>query len=406
MVIIEKTTKSDKKYKENLVPENVEKITIKKHFIEKSFNDLLHFAIDEGVMDLTIIENLTLYARIKKEWVCYEDIIIKSDLIQRYLAEISEGTKIKDRLYEPSTIDGAIIYNYKGDLTDQHGTHNFRFNICLISNGLSSSVSISLRHLVFKVPTFEDINLIGSSLTFYEKISELNEGIYLIAGGTGSGKSTTIFSMLDNLLSTKSLKAVSAESPIEFMFDNKKYQKNGSHIMQRDIGLQSKSFYSALVDAMRQTPNLIFLGEIRDLETAKAAIYASQSGHTVLATIHAESVSETKTRWLDLLEKKDENSDVMKMVKGIMHQKLIRFTDENDKVLFVQASREVWIKEEKKITDKIKLSKEEIEEYLNWRKSIEVLNNVKKQGVSLPEEVRKKHLKIIENRPKCLEKLS
>ncbi len=127
------------------------------------------------------------------------------------------------------------------------------------------------------------------------EITQYEQGIIILAGVTGSGKSTTIASMLQYINERERMHILTLEDPIEFTFSDSK-----SIINQREIGIDVKDWHKALKDAVRQDPDIILVGEMRDQETFGAAMHAAETGHLVFGTIHASSAPSTISRILDL----------------------------------------------------------------------------------------------------------
>src|SRR4051794_29120703 len=169
------------------------------------------------------------------------------------------------------------------------GNDECRFRVSLFRQ--RSRLSLVARRVNTSIPSFEKLGLPAS----IEKLCNFPEGLVILAGVTGSGKSTTIASMLDYLNEREPLHILTVEDPIEFTFTDKK-----SVINQREIGLDCINWHKALKDAVRQDPDVILVGELRDIETFEAAIHAAETGHLVFGTIHASSAYTTINRILDL----------------------------------------------------------------------------------------------------------
>lgn len=148
------------------------------------------------------------------------------------------------------------------------------------------SYSIVMRVIPHEVPTFEALNL-PQSLT---DICNLRNGLVLVTGPTGSGKSSTLAAAINRINETKSYHIVTIEDPIEFLHNHKK-----STINQREIGSDAKDFGSALRAALRQAPKVILVGEMRDYETAEIALEAAETGHLVLSSLHTIDASDRKS---------------------------------------------------------------------------------------------------------------
>jgi twitching motility protein PilT len=169
------------------------------------------------------------------------------------------------------------------------GQDECRFRVSLFRQ--RSRLSLVSRRVNPTVPNFKKLNLPDS----IEKLCAFSDGLIILAGITGSGKSTTIASMLDYVNEREPLHILTIEDPIEFTFTDKK-----SYINQREIGLDTMDWHKALKDAVRQDPDVILVGELRDIETFEAAIQAAETGHLVFGTIHASTAASTINRILDL----------------------------------------------------------------------------------------------------------
>ena len=183
------------------------------------------------------------------------------------------------------------------------------------------SVSIVMRFIPFGVPRFEDLNLPEA----IRRLAIEERGIVLVTGTTGSGKSTTLASMIDLVNRTMRKHIVTIEDPIEFL-----HSDQSSLINQREVGTDTVSFARALRRVLRQDPDIILIGEIRDSETAQIALSAAETGHLVLSTLHTVDATETVNRIIDLFPP-HERSQVRTMLagtlKGIIGQRLIRTKD-------------------------------------------------------------------------------
>jgi len=169
------------------------------------------------------------------------------------------------------------------------GQDECRFRVSLFrQRGRLSLVSRRVNNVI---PTFEKLGLPPA----IEKLCHYDQGLVILAGVTGSGKSTTIASMLDYINEREPLHILTVEDPIEFTFTDKM-----SYINQREIGIDVKDWHKALKDAVRQDPDIILVGELRDRETFEAGIHAAETGHLVFGTIHAGSGPSTLGRILDL----------------------------------------------------------------------------------------------------------
>jgi twitching motility protein PilT len=286
---------------------------------------LLDLLIEKDGSDLNITQNDYISLREKKNIKIYRDYYILPQQCQDIILELTENRNTLINLYNPKEFDGS--YKYKKNEEEFF----FRYNISLSIK----EVHITIRKLINKIPSFKEIQLDKDDIElFVNDVNEIKEGLYLFVGATGSGKTTSIVTIIDDVLKKNSIKAISLEEPIEYYFNKDDYEK--SIILQKEIGKDTESFYSGLVSAMRQNPDLIFVGEIRDKNTAEAALNAALTGHTVIGTLHAKSVEKTKDRMKYLLEGIIEDFD---FINGIVYQKLIK---KDNKVI---AKREIYIKD-------------------------------------------------------------
>ena len=153
------------------------------------------------------------------------------------------------------------------------------------------TIAAALRPIPHEMPEFDTLGLPDAIRAF----TELRRGLVLVTGPTGSGKSTTLASLIDIINRTKPLHIVTVEDPIEFLHDHKR-----SIITQREIGEDTNSFAEALRRVLRQDPDVILVGELRDLETISMALTAAETGHLVFATLHTQDAPQTIDRIIDV----------------------------------------------------------------------------------------------------------
>ena len=167
--------------------------------------------------------------------------------------------------------------------------HQDRFRINIFRQ--RGAISLAARRVSSKVPPFESLHL----PMVVQKIAETGQGLVLVVGPTGCGKSTTIASMIDRINQIRSCHIVTIEDPIEYLFKDGK-----SIISQRAIGIDVKDYQDALKYMMREDPDVVLIGEMRDAETVQAGMRAAETGHLVFATLHSANASQTIQRLLDL----------------------------------------------------------------------------------------------------------
>lgn len=209
------------------------------------------------------------------------------------------------------------------------GKCRFRVNIFQQRN----SYSIVMRVIPHDIPSFEQLNLPPQ----LAEICELRNGVVLLTGPTGSGKSSTLAAIIDQINETKSYHIVTIEDPIEFLHNHKK-----STINQREVGHDTKDFASALRAALRQAPKVILVGEMRDLETTEIALEAAETGHLVLSTLHTIDASKTIDRIIGLYPKNEERvirTRLAQTFRYIVSQRLIPRSDGKGRIAAVEVMR-------------------------------------------------------------------
>jgi twitching motility protein PilT len=179
------------------------------------------------------------------------------------------------------------------------------------------SVSLVLRLVRVGSPSFEELGLPPVVRT----LAEESRGLVLVTGPTGSGKTSTLAAMIDYINSTRPVHIVTIEDPIEVLHPDKKGAVN-----QREVGVDTESFVAAMRSAMRQNPDVIFIGEMRDVETVQAALAAAETGHLVLSTLHTIDAAETVNRIVDSFppfQQQQVRVTLAGALKGILCQRLV-----------------------------------------------------------------------------------
>jgi len=233
------------------------------------------------------------------------------------------------------------------------GKDECRFRVSLFRQ--RGKLSLVSRRVNNHIPTFKDLGLPDT----IEKLCNFPEGLVILAGVTGSGKSTTIASMLDFINEREPLHILTVEDPIEFTFTDRK-----SYINQREIGIDVMDWHKALKDAVRQDPDVILVGELRDVETFEAAVHAAETGHLVFGTIHASSAPTTINRILDLFPPEKHGAirkALANNLKAIVAQKLVKGLKKSrcptNEIMIVNPTikKLIEIGEDLKLADAIKL---------------------------------------------------
>jgi twitching motility protein PilT len=186
------------------------------------------------------------------------------------------------------------------------------------------TVALTLRVLPLKVRNFDDLNLPTETL---KKLCANTRGLILVSGITGSGKTTTLNAMIDYINNNYAYNIITVEDPIEYFHNDAK-----ASIAQREVGSDTESFGKALKHILRQDPDVVVLGEVRDDETIKSCIVAAETGHLVLATIHTMNAAQTMDRLLEAYggsELQSARVRISNVLKGIVAQRLLESVDGN-----------------------------------------------------------------------------
>jgi len=273
--------------------------------------------------------------------------ILTAEEVKRMMFEIMSEVQ-RDRFETEHDLDFAYSIP---------GVGRFRINV-FHERGV---VAVAMRRVNTSIPGFADLNLPAST----KRIAEYEQGLIIVAGPTGSGKSTTLACIIDHINTTQKAHIVTIEDPIEFLFQDKK-----SFVNQREIGIDVPDFHQALKHVVRQDPDVILVGEMRDYVSFDAALMASETGHLVFATIHASSAPQCIGRLLDLFPTERQpliRQSLAFNLKAILCQRLLPSAKEGVKVvpavevLFNNATSQKLIMnaEDKKLSDLIRGSKEE-----------------------------------------------
>jgi len=209
---------------------------------------------------------------------------------------------------------GALDIAYALTISDRFRVNIFRQR---------GQISLAARRINPKIPSYSQLNLPPT----FEKIAENEQGLVLVCGITGSGKSTTLAAMIDQINSRRACHVVTIEDPIEYLYVDKKALVN-----QREIGLDVDSYERAIRSLMREDPDVILIGEMRDRLTFEAAIQAAETGHLVFSTIHSSSASGAITRILELFPPDRHDAirqAIVANMRAIIYQKLVRSIPEN-----------------------------------------------------------------------------
>jgi twitching motility protein PilT len=281
---------------------------------EKFFLGLLSKAVAGGASDVHIKVGQPPGARIRGDMIYFRTEKITAEDTAAVARFVVANPDVLDRLDELKEYDTSFMAPAIG---------RFRVNVYR----QRGSLAIVMRFIPTEIPSLESL---GLPLPVARELAERNNGMVLVVGAAGNGKSTSIASMVAHLNATRALHIVTVEDPIEFL-----HRDEMSSISQREIGLDTASFAAALRAALRQDPDVIFVGEIRDEETMEIALKAAETGHLVLATLHTTDAVRTVNRMLALMrgDANDNRVRIASCLQGIIAQTLLPRSDGNGVVL-------------------------------------------------------------------------
>ena len=271
-------------------------------------DDLLRYAVSVGASDLHLTTampgTIRLHGALRPIEGCPP---LDNDTIRDMIFGILPGSQ-RERFEEEHELDTSHTIP---------GVGRFRVNVAL----QRGTITVALRPIPHEMPVFSSLGLPDSIRSF----TDLRRGLVLVTGPTGSGKSTTLASLIDIINRTKPLHIVTVEDPIEFLHDHKR-----SIITQREIGEDTNSFAEALRRVLRQDPDVILVGELRDLETISMALTAAETGHLVFGTLHTQDAPQTIDRIIDVFPtQQQEQIRVMlaSTLEGVVTQQLVPTAD-------------------------------------------------------------------------------
>jgi len=280
-------------------------------------NDMLRLAITRKASDLHLKVGSYPMMRINGELFAQEDM----DIISREFMEMifTQITTEKQREAFAKELEADFAYQSKD-------TGRFRINICR-QDGM---IGLACRPVIMEVPTIEGLGLPEICKTLALKGS----GLVIVTGPTGCGKSTTLAAMMNYLNRTVKRKIITIEDPIEYLHQDIKCM-----FSQRELGRDTLSFANALKHAMRQDPDVILVGEMRDLETMATVLTAAETGHLVLTTLHTPGTTEAINRFIDVFPPHQQQQVRIQLsiaLEGVIYQLLIPRADNSGRVAAVE----------------------------------------------------------------------
>ncbi|MBN1621941.1 MAG: type IV pilus twitching motility protein PilT [Endomicrobiales bacterium] len=278
-----------------------------------NMQDLLTQLIEKKASDLHITPGIPPMLRIDGEMHPTENDKLTPDVCQRLIYSLLTDSQ-KEKFEAHNELD--LSFGIKG-------VGRVRMNVFR----QRGSVAAALRSIPTKVLSFEELNL----PTVVYELMKLRKGLILVTGPTGSGKSTTLASMIDYLNSNRNSHIITIEDPIEYIHLHKK-----SIINQREVGADTTSFSNALKYVLRQDPDVILVGEMRDLETISSALTIAETGHLVLATLHTTDAVSSINRIIDVFSPHQQSqirSQLSLVLQGVFCQQLLHHMSGSGRVL-------------------------------------------------------------------------
>lgn len=297
------------------------------------FEEMVRFAVENGASDIHLASNnLPSYRKNGKIMNYKGTEILDEDTVMKYIDEVLEPA---DYLKFCNTGDIDSAYQFE-DLA------RFRVNAFKQRHG----ATLVMRVIKMNPPKLGDLNLPRS----IAKILNLQEGLVLVTGPTGSGKSTTLAALINEINHREELHIITIEDPVEYMHSPAKCIIN-----QREVGQDSETYSSALKSALREDPDIILMGEIRDLESMSIALRAAETGHLVFSTLHTESAAKTIDRLIDMYpveRQKQALSQLSTTLKAVISQRLLPRSDRPGRIgafeiMFVNSAIANLIREDK-----------------------------------------------------------
>ncbi len=277
-----------------------------------SIESLFKQVAETKASDLLIVANAPPYIRVNGELQPACEEVLTSDQTQRMIYDLLTDEQ-KKHFEEEKSVDIGFCYWSEID----NWIYRFRINVFQ----QQSAVSAAFRAIPNNVPDFDDLHL----PQILKDIGQQAQGLVVVTGPTGHGKSTTLASLINLINETKATHIITIEDPIEYMHQHKR-----SLVEQREVGRDTPSFYAALRYVLRQDPDVIMVGEMRDRETISCALTAAETGHLVMATLHTNDSVQTIDRLIDAYPPEQQHQirlQIALCLTAVMAQRLLPRAD-------------------------------------------------------------------------------
>ena len=265
---------------------------------------LLRLVVEQGATDLHLSANLSPHLRLDDRLVATDHAPLSGNEVKELAYSLISSDKV-ERFERWKELDFAFSVE---------GLARFRANY-FVQQGY---VGVAIRMLPFRILSFTELGLPVQNMT---DLCNKPKGLVLITGATGSGKTTTLAAMVDHLNANRDFHIVTIEDPIEYTHTSKR-----SILDQREVGGDTQSFAQGLKHVLRQDPDIILIGEMRDLETIETALIVAETGHLVLATLHTSDAMQTVNRIVDVFPANQQNQVRVQLsleLLGVISQQLI-----------------------------------------------------------------------------------
>lgn len=282
-----------------------------------NLNEILKLMVEKKASDLHLSDNSVPHLRIDERLIACDYDELTSDEIKKITYDILNEEQ-KKTLEEKWELDMSF---------GMENIARFRANV-FYQRG---NIGLAIRSLPVKIMSFQECGLPVDTVT---DICKKSKGLILITGATGSGKSTTLASMVEFINNDRPVHIVTIEDPVEYVYNNKR-----AIIDQREVGHDTHSFSNALKYVLRQDPDVILIGEMRDLESMELALNAAETGHLVLATLHTSDTAQTINRIIDVFPPHKQNQVRIQLsfvLSAVFSQQLIPKADTTGRILALE----------------------------------------------------------------------
>ncbi len=301
-----------------------------------SFSQMLNYFIDPAykrgnlsrISDMHVKMGRPVSFRIDDDLTPMPGAVEVTDEVIRYMLGILLSEKhLAVALSEDEAQDVDTAFEWEEQKV------NFRLNIFRDRDGLA----FVMRVLASNIPSIQEVGLPSDKI--WQDITSLKRGLVLVTGVTGSGKSTTISSLINHVNLYRKTRIITLEDPVEFLF-----KSESSMVSQRQVGQDVPTFAAGLRSALRENPDVIFVGEIRDTETASLALSAAETGHLVFSTLHTRDAKGALSRIVDMFPSEQTKSLCLQLsfsLSFVLSQKLVPRADGNGRILAMEVLKNI-----------------------------------------------------------------